>query len=146
VEIQDRKTHGCPCGPMHAHDEPTTACQTVKVQHSRPQHLASTSPPSCSTFSRCPHTKRCTQLVASSATWHLRARRTLIQTNNPVCQTGIHACSKQLPNIKIQQPRRRQTATLRAAVSYLKTRAQEDATHVGAAGTESAGGASWLSG
>jgi hypothetical protein len=97
VEIQDRKTHECPCGPMHAHDEPTTACQTVRAQHSRPQHLARTSLPSCSTFSRCPHTKRCTQLVASSATWHLRARRTLIQTNN---HTGIQACSKQLPNIK----------------------------------------------
>jgi hypothetical protein len=135
VGIQDQKTHGCPCGPMHAHDEPTTACQTARAQHSRPQHLARTSLPSCSTFSRCPHIKRCTQLVASSATWHLRARPTLLQTNN---QTGIHACSKQLPNNKIQQLRRRQTATLRAAVSYLKTRAQEDATHVGAAGTESA--------
>jgi hypothetical protein len=76
VEIQDQKTHVCPCGPMHAHDEPTTACQTVRAQHSRPQHLARTSLPSCSTFSRCPHTKRCTQLVASPATLHLRARRT----------------------------------------------------------------------
>jgi hypothetical protein len=48
---------------------------------------------------------------------------------------------------QIHQPRRqRQTATLRAAVSYLKTRAQEDASNGGASGTESAGGASWLSG
>jgi hypothetical protein len=84
---------------MHAHDEPTTACETATTQHARPQHpQALTSLPSCSTFSRCPHTKRCTQLVASSATWHLRARRTLIQTNNPVWQTGIYACSKQLPS------------------------------------------------
>ncbi len=97
VEIQDRKTHVCPCGPMHAHDEPTTACHTATGQHSRPQHLARTSLPSCSTFSRCPPTKRCTQLVASPATWHLRARRTLVQTSN---LTGIQACSKQLPNNK----------------------------------------------
>jgi hypothetical protein len=69
----------------------------VRRRQHKHQHLASTSLHSCSTFSRCPHTKRCTQLVASSATWHLHARHTLIQTNN---HTGIHACSKQLPNNK----------------------------------------------
>jgi hypothetical protein len=36
--------------------------------------------------------------------------------------------------------------SLEGGATYLKTRAQEDATHGGAAGTESAGGASWLSG
>ena len=95
VEIQDRKTRAGRC--MRTMSRPRHVRQR---QHHTPGpniSQALTSLPSFSTFSRCPHTKRCTQVVASSATWHLRARRTLIQTNN---QIGIHACSKQLPNSK----------------------------------------------
>jgi hypothetical protein len=119
--------------PRHVSSERTTLKAPTSRTHKPPLFLDILS---------ISHMKRCTQLVASSAKWHLRARRTLIRTNKHI---GIHACSKQLPNNQIHQPRRRQRQGRSELLYHTSTQEHKvDATHVGAAGNESAGDASWL--